>query len=402
MSNTISFIAPANLPIPSVKGGAVETLINLLIDQNEISKVFKIIVFSPFDVEANEKSKVYKHTQFIYINKSCEIQFSLLMKICWKLFKPIYFSPYQKHLRKKVKNVISDIYIVEGNEKLILLLRNVISKNKLWFHIHSNIFNRADFTHNNKIAKKCDRIVSVSKFIKDQIIKNAAFPSNKIDVVRNAVSLETFSSYKDTVKNKKILDRYSIQELDIVFLYTGRIIKEKGIRELLLAFKDIQENLSVKLILAGSFGHNFGLSNIKDEFYYEIINTIKEFTSKVIFTGYIPNEQLNELLSIVDIAVLPSLLEEAGPLSIIEYRAMEIPIIVSDAGAIPEYVDSNCAIIVKRNNEFVKNLAQAMTKLVNDELLRHKMGKYNRQVNSKLSGVRYYNDFVRIIKESTI
>ena len=54
-------------PVPAVKGGAVEGLIDLLIEENESQKKMDITVISIYDKEAKEKSKSFIHTKFIYI-----------------------------------------------------------------------------------------------------------------------------------------------------------------------------------------------------------------------------------------------------------------------------------------------------------------------------------------------
>ena len=55
----ICFITQCALPIPTVKGGAVETLVEYLLDENEIDKNLKFTVYSIADKEAKKISKKY-------------------------------------------------------------------------------------------------------------------------------------------------------------------------------------------------------------------------------------------------------------------------------------------------------------------------------------------------------
>ena len=66
----ICFITQCSLPIPTVKGGAVETLVEYLLDENEIDKNFEFTVYSIADKEADKISKKYKYTTIKYIEKS--------------------------------------------------------------------------------------------------------------------------------------------------------------------------------------------------------------------------------------------------------------------------------------------------------------------------------------------
>ncbi len=68
-------VSPCGLPIPAVKGGAVLTLIESIIIQNEINKKMELTVIGVHDKEAVEKSKKYKNTNFIFIKepKICKI-----------------------------------------------------------------------------------------------------------------------------------------------------------------------------------------------------------------------------------------------------------------------------------------------------------------------------------------
>ena len=61
----IAIVAPNILPIPAVKGGAIETLMENLIKQNEIFNEIDLTIYTIFDSEAKKKSLQYKNTDFI-------------------------------------------------------------------------------------------------------------------------------------------------------------------------------------------------------------------------------------------------------------------------------------------------------------------------------------------------
>ena len=58
----ICFITQCSLPIPTTKGGAVETLVEYIVDENEREKKYNITVISVEDEKAKEISKKHKNT----------------------------------------------------------------------------------------------------------------------------------------------------------------------------------------------------------------------------------------------------------------------------------------------------------------------------------------------------
>ena len=78
MLNKILLISPCGLPVPAVKGGAVATLIESLIKENENNETIKLTVVSSFFEKAKEESYKYKNTNFIFIKITKSINFKYL------------------------------------------------------------------------------------------------------------------------------------------------------------------------------------------------------------------------------------------------------------------------------------------------------------------------------------
>ena len=55
----IALVLPEVYPVPAVKGGAIEELVTILLEQNEIEKKAEFLVFSMANIEAEEKAKKY-------------------------------------------------------------------------------------------------------------------------------------------------------------------------------------------------------------------------------------------------------------------------------------------------------------------------------------------------------
>jgi len=121
--------------------------------------------------------------------------------------------------------------------------------------------------------------------------------------------------------------RYGIDLKRTIFLFVGRVDKEKRVDVLLRAIASLKRD-DIQLVIAGR-----GASS---EYYQNLARSLR-LGNRVRFTGFIPNEDLHTLLNSVDIFTMPS---EAELLSIASLEAMACgrPVLLADAIALPELV----------------------------------------------------------------
>ena len=99
----VAIICPQGLPVPAVKGGAIETLVELICRENEIYEDLDIDIYSIYDEEAKKVAKSYNYSNFIYLckNKCC-----LSEKISKAIKKTLYFVQKDGRLLYKLyKNI---------------------------------------------------------------------------------------------------------------------------------------------------------------------------------------------------------------------------------------------------------------------------------------------------------
>lgn len=100
-------------------------------------------------------------------------------------------------------------------------------------------------------------------------------------------------------------------------------------------------------------------------------------TRNVSFLGTIEHRQVPELLKSVDIFVMPSIREGFG-VAAVEAQAMEIPVVATNVGGVPEVVlDEETGILVEPGNS--EQLAQAILTLIENPALRRQMGELGRR-----------------------
>lgn len=392
----IAIICSSGLPVPAVKGGAIETLVEIICNENELHKIIDIDVYSIYDKEAIAYSKKYKNTNFIYLCKNSKYMKirDKLVSFNRKILKLDFVYTYAKEV---VKNINSSYYkvIIEGDASLILPISEKIEKEKIYFHIHHNPLS----TNHNEFKKEINNVnsvITVSEFISKAMKKCMSPKTVQTVVLKNCTDIIKFN--KNKYKNERIMLRkeYGINDNDVVIMFSGRPVPQKGIRELLLSFKIISNKYkNIKLLIVGNAG--FG-KQITTEFDKELKEITKEIKDKVIFTGFIHNSKMPAIHAMCDIAVIPSIYDDPAPLVIMECMASGLAVVTTDSGGIPEYIGINNCIFLKKDDDIIKNLEIALEKLITNIELRDFLGerahRYAQQFNKK----KFYKDFIKIIK----
>lgn len=384
----IAIILPGDkLPLPSVKGGAVESLVQCLLDYNEKYHTYNFVVFSVYNEEAALKSRSYKHTDFKYINTD-----SLNYKLK-QVFRWIYnrFFPYiGNQFINSVMNGMDtdyDYVLIENAPWFVIPLKRKMNMSMVQ-HLHNNYLGITS-SFNQQIIDNSDFVLAVSKFIKNEILSHLNCTPELISVLYNGISLERFGKSECLWS---LREQLGISHDDFVFVFSGRLVPEKGIKELLLAIKQIQ-HLNFKLLIIGS---SFFSSDRKTSFIEELQNLSSELPN-VIFTGYIPYQKIQDYYHLANVAIVPSIGDEACPLSCIEFMASSLPLIVTDSGGMVELVDEDCAIIIKRNENIITQLKDAMINLLNNKQKCQLMGEAARKRSTLFSDLVYSKKFMDLI-----
>ena len=139
----------------------------------------------------------------------------------------------------------------------------------------------------------------------------------------------------------------------------------------------------------------------KTKFECEIENLItNDIRDRIIFTGFVDYSEIYKYYKIADIVILPSIIEDSAPLTIIEALSCGVPIITTDSGGIPEYAVNNSAIILPRNDELVYNITKSIDKLLNDENLINQLSYQTKMVSKELTSAKFYQNFIDIMIKS--
>lgn len=379
----LAIITTGLLPVPAVDGGAIESLITFLIEENEKKQFYEIDIFTC----PSQKFESYKYQ----LANIIQVKPTFLLKVFCKIINHImfitnikkYLYPFDIKIYFKLSWRKYDIILVENSMRLYERLYKIkLCKDKLIYHMHNNI--EPDNGDKNKkrtelVAKTAKKILVCSNFLKRQILE--VYNTKNIEVLYNCIDFDLYSSISND-QTKKIKTIYSFEKQDIIIMYSGRISPEKGVYELAKAFTKIDDKNHIKLLIVGA---SWFTNREKTNYEIKIIELLKPYYENVVFAGYIKPLQMPEYYAVSDFIVMPTLCEEAFGMTALEAMAMKKPLIVTKSGGLTELVDETCAIVIEKDYSLVDNLTEAMKVLISNSDMRKQMGEagYNKVINRK-------------------
>ena len=184
------------------------------------------------------------------------------------------------------------------------------------------------------------RVICCSRYMASEVGSFFQVPADKVDVIPNGVRVEPFARWQgQDLSGFRAM--YALPEEQIVF-NVGRIVHEKGVGILVEAIpRVLSEQPWAKFVIAGTGGYLNELRHRASEL---------GVAHKVLFTGFIPDEDRDRLYCVANCAVFPSLYEPFGIVAL-QAMAARTPVVVSEVGGLAEVVKhAETGITVYPNN----------------------------------------------------
>ena len=197
-------------------------------------------------------------------------------------------------------------------------------------------------------------------------IEQKVFPERKANVLfygsTSGVDLTRFSAAKKELWRKELREQFGYQEQMCVFCFAGRMTGDKGINELITAFRQMDSTDS-RLFLVGQLEEDSGLDAALLQWASECEN--------VRFHPFVSD--IERYFAMADVLVLPSYREGFGNI-VIEAQAMGIPVIVSDIpGPTDAMVANETGLLIPVKD--AEALTLAMKYMAENRSQREKMGR---------------------------
>ena len=176
------------------------------------------------------------------------------------------------------------------------------------------------------LTYEANEVIVNSNYMKNELQRLFGLPYEKINVVPNGIGQTNFSGYERDYEFR----RKFAADNEKIILFSGRLVYEKGIQNLIAAMPKILNGYhDAKLIIAGKGGM---IDELRGQVNYLGIQ------NKVYFTGYLDHKTLCKMYKCADVSVFPSTYE---PFGIVALEAMlaGVPVVVSDVGGLNEIVE---------------------------------------------------------------
>lgn len=355
----IALICTEKLPVPPVAGGAVQIYIEGILPY--LSKAHEITVYCVRHPKLSDEETV-DGVRYIRVPA----------------------IPKEVYITNVIENIGEDYDLVHvfNRPKWIRLLSEKLPNTKLSLSLHNEMFRpkKISASEANECVNRVEFINTVSKFIADGVKQYYPNAENKLRVVYSGVDIERFKtawSIEGKAAKQKLQEKYGLVNYKTV-LFVGRLCDKKGVDILLNAMRYIMGRYPrVALVIVGSkwFG-----DNEQNEYTKSLEEISKKLKGPIVFTGFLPPDEVREHYNLADVFVCPSQWNE--PLARVHYEAMAagVPIVTTNRGGNAEVVagfdnglvidDFTNALTLSRNiYYFLKNPRTA-----------HRMGFNGRQL----------------------
>lgn len=179
-------------------------------------------------------------------------------------------------------------------------------------------------------------------------------------------------------------------------IFTGRLIEDKGVFQLLQAFKLVQESFPyVQLRVVG------GAEKLEKNSSYEkkLMGFSKENNLNVEFIGQIPNENLASFYNESDLAIFPSICLESFGMVALEAMRCGLPVIASRRPGFEQLITHNVDGILVDNPEDIGLLAESIIGLIKNPNVANTLGKNAYLRSFEFTPAIAAHEFEIIVKE---
>ena len=288
----------------------------------------------------------------------------------------VYFRNPTFNLRaaSKALRIDFDVAITHGDIANILgLFVSRIKKKPIIMVCHGKASEQPQY---NFLLKFFFRIIEKSTYSHaDAVVTHSPHQvrelTTRYDVVLPGLNTEKLRK-QDSKAIETIKKAYGVANKKVI-LFTGRLIKVKGLEYLIKSLPMIKHPYVCLIVGDGP-----------DRKEYE--NLAKKLGVNAIFTGF--RKDVEDFLSFADVFVLPSVASESLSYSMLEAAYMKVPIVVTDLKILPQ----NCGIIIPKRDE--NAMAKSINRILSDKGLAKNLTEnafnYTKRFNWESAGKRYH------------
>lgn len=242
---------------------------------------------------------------------------------------------YIRYVEKLIENVSPDV--IHAHDWLTMeagVRAKELTGVPLVVHVHATEFDRSGEQYGNPIVHEieqeallmADRIIAVSAITKSIIVHRYGIPEEKVEVVHNAIDVNSFAEYEYDQRTFRYLELLRSEGYTVAATIT-RFTVQKGLTHFLHAAARASEKYDKLVFLFAGDGEQ------RDE----LIEMAADLgiSDKVFFTGFVRGKQWRDAYSVADIFVMSSVSEPFG-LTALEAAHHDSALIISKQSGVGE------------------------------------------------------------------
>ncbi|WP_069187711.1 glycosyltransferase family 4 protein [Alkalihalobacillus pseudalcaliphilus] len=373
----ILMICTEKLPVPPIRGGAIQTYIDGV--SSLLAKEHQITILGRDDpsLETDE----------------------YMMDIRYVRIKSGTFETYADGVKEFLRTNSFDIIHLFNRPKLVKYIREVATDTRLVLSMHNDMFtlNKISSEEAEETINQLDQIVTISNYIGKTISDLYPQAESKLKTIYSGVDIKRFvpPNSQNAQRMRKIIREENNLPNKKVILFAGRLSANKGADILIQAIPELaKRHPDIALIIVGSKW--FSDNKVSDYVAY-VRALASRLPIPVINTGFVSPDEIQNWFAAADIFVCPSQWQE--PLARVHYEAMAsgLPIITTARGGNPEVIIPNENGLVIENPENPQAFTEQLDYLLSNVTQARNMGLYGRElVEANYTWERVASDILQV------
>jgi spore coat protein SA len=358
----ILMICTEKLPVPSVRGGAIQTYIDGV--SPLLSKRHKLTILSVDDPILPNRQTLAG------IN---------YVRVPGKL-PDIYIKHVIEYLQGNAKKY--DLIHIFNRPKFVPPIRKAAPHARLILSMHNDMFLLEKIQPTDAVAaiESLEKIVTVSNYVGNTIAKQYPQAEPKLKTIYSGVDIKRYIPSSELVRKKErdaLRRQHNLQNKKVI-LFVGRLTAKKGVDKLVLAMNTLKKKHSnIALVLVGSKWYSDdGISD-----YVAYVHALAQRSSvPVITTGFVDPKEIHKWFWAGDIFVCTSQWQE--PLARVHYEAMAagLPIVTTARGGNPEVIQSRENGLIVQNPEDPEAFVNSISTILSNPALQKHMAVTGRKL----------------------
>jgi len=357
----ILMICTEKLPVPNIRGGAIQTYIDGV--SGMLAQHHRLTILGRTDPALPQQEQA---GAIRYVRVPSEGIFD------------IYASNVVQYLMESGEHY--DIIHIFNRPRLVLPVRQAAPRSRIILSMHNDMFepNKIDRVEASAAIEQTERIITISNYIGQRIASLYPQAQPKLRRIYSGVDLARYAPWLESEGARQVREavraKHGLTSRKVI-LFVGRLSRNKGPHVLVRAMWHLTHP-DATLVIVGGAGYS---DNSVSDYIAYLRALAARSPIPIITTGYIPSHEVHQWFNAADVFVCTSIWNE--PLARVHYEAMAsgLPFLTTARGGNPEVVTGDNGLLI-HDPENPLEYANTLNALLSDLERARRMGLNGRRM----------------------